>query len=620
MIDSLLTELQLTKDPIAKGSLYLKVGSAIQRWNLNKYESYIDSALALKTFSILDSNKIKIDYQRANLFKKQNKYLESETLFKSILADSSKHYVSPSLVAQSYFHLGDLAKDRNRMEEAIHYYLESIDIFQREENEDSKAVVNNAIGVCYTEMDQHDYAVKYYEKSLKAFKKSNRHDGVAICNMNIGLSSLALENYNAAKISCEEALKISKQHPIGKNYLGSIYSCLGEVSRYDEKHEKALAHFQKVEEVWFNNAAPSQTIHNKYNIAQTLIELKQYDKAKKLISQGIRFFRANELESGKYLKNLYECKFKVHRLVSEHRQAYEALDSLQKYNRLSHNEELEKHAMDLVAKYEANSIERENEFLAKEALLNDEKIKSIKFRNIILSVGLIPISMLIFWLYKLLKKSKIQNKITQQALSEREILLKEIHHRVKNNLQLIGSLLGLQSEHVQDKHALDALLEGQDRVQSMALIHQNLYQEEHLMGVDVKAYFIKLMQSLFDSYNVQENEIELSINIQDLILDIDSIIPIGLVVNELISNCLKHAFPKKKGHIILSLYEIESQLHLTVKDNGIGIREQNIENFNESFGLRLVNVFKDQLKAELMVNGHQGTEVKMIIKKYKKAT
>ena len=148
-------------------------------------------------------------------------------------------------------------------------------------------------------------------------------------------------------------------------------------------------------------------------------------------------------------------------------------------------------------------------------------------------------------MYKMFRqKEEIEqkNSIISKALDEKEILLKEIHHRVKNNLHFISALLGLQTDHVSDQVALDALQEGQDRVQSMALIHQDLYQRDDLTSVNVKDYFIKLTEGLFDSYNIHTDDITLQLDIANLDLDVDTVVPIGLIVNELVSNCLKYAF------------------------------------------------------------------------------
>ncbi|MEL6390066.1 MAG: sensor histidine kinase, partial [Bacteroidota bacterium] len=216
---------------------------------------------------------------------------------------------------------------------------------------------------------------------------------------------------------------------------------------------------------------------------------------------------------------------------------------------------------------------------------------------------------------------QVKNNIISTALREKEILLKEIHHRVKNNLQFISSLLGLQTEHITDQRALGALEEGQNRVQSMALIHQNLYQEDNLTGVDMHDYFVKLIRGLFDSYNIRPNQVKLDLHIQDINLDVDSVIPIGLIVNELVSNSLKYAFPTgEEGTIGVSLSMKDDKLLVEVSDNGVGISDEAIEGLGESFGHRLINVFMEQLDGDMNISNDAGTTVRLLIRNYKLAS
>ena len=259
-------------------------------------------------------------------------------------------------------------------------------------------------------------------------------------------------------------------------------------------------------------------------------------------------------------------------------------------------------------------------------LLNAKnQIAQLKLTNsrrlvIMTGLGLGLLSLFTLILISLNRRIKNQKNTIASALSEKETLLREIHHRVKNNLQFISSLLGLQSDHIQDQTALGALQEGQDRVQSMALIHQNLYQEDNLTGVALDEYFTKLAQGLFDSYNIHNDQIQFKTDIENINLDVDSVIPIGLIVNELITNCLKYAFPGgKKGLITIELKVINQLLHLIISDNGIGMTSQQIANLGTSFGYKLVEAFTRQLNAELSIDHSSGTSVNIIIRDFKKA-
>lgn len=149
--------------------------------------------------------------------------------------------------------------------------------------------------------------------------------------------------------------------------------------------------------------------------------------------------------------------------------------------------------------------------------------------------------------------------------------MKEIHHRVKNNLQIISSLLDLQSLTIQDAQASEAVKESRNRVHSMALIHQNLYNEGNIKGIQIENYINHLAENLFQSYNIQPGKVKLKTDIEQIDLDVDTVIPIGLILNELLSNSLKYAFTNKEAGIILvKLKQLNGSLLLEVKDNGAG--------------------------------------------------
>ena len=216
------------------------------------------------------------------------------------------------------------------------------------------------------------------------------------------------------------------------------------------------------------------------------------------------------------------------------------------------------------------------------------------------------------------KELRSKNKIINEAMLEKDTLLREIHHRVKNNLQIVSSILSLQGRYSNDPKIESAIREGKDRVKSMSLIHQNLYQKDNLTGVDVQDYFTKLFRSLFTSYNIEPEKIKLTLDIAPLNLDVDTIVPIGLVVNELVSNALKHAFPEgRQGVINVRLKEANDHIILTVQDDGIGLNSDELED-SDSMGYTLIDTFKNKLNAEVEIDGNSGTKITLQIKKYKK--
>jgi PAS domain S-box-containing protein len=196
----------------------------------------------------------------------------------------------------------------------------------------------------------------------------------------------------------------------------------------------------------------------------------------------------------------------------------------------------------------------------------------------------------------------------QEALEQKEMLLKEIHHRVKNNLMIISSLLSIQSRFIKDKEALGIFKESQNRAKSMALIHERLYKSTDLKRIDMGDYIRTLANDLFHTYITNNQKIEIKLDVEDIMVDINTSIPLGLIINEIITNALKHAFPDDmSGTILISFNRLGDKLKLEVSDDGIGFPKDLDYKNTSSMGLQLVNSLSDQIDAELNVIMEKGT-------------
>ena len=199
------------------------------------------------------------------------------------------------------------------------------------------------------------------------------------------------------------------------------------------------------------------------------------------------------------------------------------------------------------------------------------------------------------------------------SLREKEVLLKEIHHRVKNNLQVISSLLNLQSGYVKDSETKEMFEESQNRIRSMALVHETLYQSEDLSSVDFRDYVDQLTAQLLGTHGVDSNLVKMKSNVRNAYLDLDKAIPCGLIINELVSNCLKHAFPDAKGgEINIDLHRnVDNRYALTVSDNGVGLpKELDFKN-TKTLGLQVVNTLVDQLDGTIELDRSSGTSFRI---------
>jgi two-component sensor histidine kinase len=206
------------------------------------------------------------------------------------------------------------------------------------------------------------------------------------------------------------------------------------------------------------------------------------------------------------------------------------------------------------------------------------------------------------------RNNRKKNKRLRKQNKEKEFLLKEIHHRVKNNLEVVSSLLALQTAQVKDPNVVSAMKESQNRVYSMSIIHQRLYQNDHLSTIGMKDYFFNLGTHILDSFG-EEERIKINYKMAELHLDVDTAVPMGLIVNELLTNSLKYAFPNKQpGEITIDLHKKSAnEIKLLVKDNGIGQTEgEPIK--GTGFGKKLIELLTRQLDGSMEVVYTSGTQ------------
>ena len=218
---------------------------------------------------------------------------------------------------------------------------------------------------------------------------------------------------------------------------------------------------------------------------------------------------------------------------------------------------------------------------------------------------------------------KVSNDVThrkqaeerlQRDLQEKEILLKEIHHRVKNNLQIINSLLNLQASRTDDARTLQILEQSSQRVRSMALVHEKLYQSASFSAIDFKVYIESLVMELFQAY-APGNRIQIEFKSQPVTLGLDQAIPCGLIVNELVTNALKHGFPNdRRGTIQIEMRASKQINEIVIRDDGIGMPEDMISQDLDSLGLKLVRILGSQLHAETTWQFKGGTSFQMKFK------
>lgn len=526
----------------------------------------------------------------------------------------SKHHNDSLNIAKSAHYIGTISMFLGNNVFSQQHLLKAVSIYEKLGTAKQKARINNTLAGFYLNINQFKKGKEKYLVALRQFKILNDSTGMASVNANLGMVYIELGEFDKAEKHLLKQKELNKVFPTLRemgfhhDFLGILRQKQGRLNEAYKEHLKAL----KIRE---NLSSTYNLCESKLNMGKILIKLKKYPEAIKQLKDVFKFDEHESLNQQQ----------KAYQLLAE---AYEksgnyptALKEFKAYKKMS-DSIFSKDSMEIIAEkeaqYEQQKKDAEIALLSKEKELSEvrlARLRAIQIGSLLGFVFFLIIALLLFWLYK---KLQTKNKIITKTLEERGLLLHETHHRVKNNLQMISSLLNLQSKYVEDKKAFEVLQNGRNRVESMAILHKNLYTGDKLDMITLQVYFKDLVSSVLNSCSKVENEINVTINANAIFMNIEQVVPIGLIANELITNSLKHAFSKKaiqKPEISIVMTQTKSEYILTIKDNGIGIKNNFLQEKSESFGHRLINSLTKKLKATTQINVKNGTSVTITIPK-----
>jgi len=481
-------------------------------------------------------------------------------------------------------------------------------------------------------------AIRYLERALStstnAFITLQIYINLSDILVNTG-NWIAAEDYIMRSIDLSEKEGYKMRNGAPGLFLARLLVHQGRDQEAEIELQKCLSFF-KSRKLWKSHASTLRLMlkiplkNKEYAIAKALFDSNESfiekapteQKIKILLLRNHIFEHENNFQKivnqGKEIEPLFE-NWNIAFLKKNHATwMYKAYSKLGKFEQaFSYLSQKEQLADSLYRSGQIETVNKmEAEFNRKE---KNKEIDNLAFRNKIQrnslwggGLALLVISIFSFVLYRLWKKVSSQRSQLALALNQKDTLLREIHHRVKNNLQLVSSLLSLQGSKISDDTALEAIKAGKSRVQSMALIHQDLYNKENLTDVNVKQYLDKLGDELQNSFSVDPEKIAMVKNIENLDIDVDTLLPLGLIMNELITNSLKYAFPgDRKGTINLDLKKHNNSIVFSIADDGIGFNPENKR--AGSFGGTLVNALVGQLEANMESNSSNGTKIQINI-------
>ena len=490
------------------------------------------------------------------------KYHKAEAYYAS--AEMNKEY------ANTLKKLGNSFRSAGMWDKALESYFGALGIHL--ENQDSSAMADSYLGIgnVYAEYEQWDSASQYYQKSIVIHTALENLPRLASLHTNLGNLALEQDSLDVALDQYAKALKF--QQSLNQPYkLALLKNNLG--NAYYEKGIKIKdkAYLEKA------NLLLSEALHESVRLETEQLEIYIRGSLYK-----------NSLAMGDSILALrYHLRF----------------DTLQ-----------EKQFQEQKLKIKDLEIEQAH-------ILSTQQAQQINFqksqRNALIGLALLLVLLLggAAWSYQ--QKQRDNKKLAEQKTEivqreqEKSLLLRELHHRVKNNLQLVSSLLNLQSYQLKDAEAAHAVKEGQGRVEAMAIIHRDLYLTEKLTEVNIKGYLEKLVGNVSQAFG--NDNVQLTQHIEDLEVDVEKAIPLALIVNELITNVFKHAF-NQHPNPVLSLTaqkRANGDLLLEIADNGPGMDPDTLQ--QDSFGMEMIRSLVKQLKAKLSIINENGCKTQVIL-------
>ena len=489
-----------------------------------------------------------------------------------------------------------------------------------------------------------------FEKALKLINKNDPPYIIARMTLDkalyYGLYGLDSEKKIAIKY-LQESLKFYKSNY--KDYPAEYYMANAELQYHytNTLQDSANYYFHQIKLILDYYKKPTVHIWYYSSLGANLIADKKFEEAKTNIQKAITIMELYDMQSDSYsycLERLadidieqnkydnaianYHKAYEVYNKNGDHYGAINALknigDSYQKKgdlaNALEFKDQYYNESLTAEKKLNNRSL-RESELKVAVLTRDKELIQKSNLQIIyliVLGIGAIVL-LLVYRNVRLKQKNnkklafinlQLENKnhLLDKRNEDNELLLKEIHHRVKNNLEVVSGLLALQSSQIDDQSTKDAMQESQNRVNSIGIVHQKLYQGVNLGAVEMKDYLLNLSESILDSFGAT-GKINLELAMEHLDLDIDTAVPLGLIINELITNTVKYAFPNdQNGTLTIKLEkQIEkNMLHLVVSDNGVG-KSGNIQ--GTGFGGQLISLLTNQLNGTMTEENHDGTTV-----------
>ncbi|QEE50815.1 hypothetical protein FUA48_14880 [Flavobacterium alkalisoli] len=523
-------------------------------------------------------------------------------------------------------------------EEGIKYGLLALKTAEEQGDRSMQlCTINNRLGLTFDSLNENDKALKYFEDALVLAKENNDANAVYFVTNNIA-SILVLKNKVKEALKLEEdALRNYKATDIGA--IVGLNSSIFYTYMYSKEFDKAKKYLDKIMELKVKHDFAEEEIFRINHLASNYyFSVKDFNKTAQLVEENR--FLAKKMNVVPSWRIYYIWKYRVDSARGNYKNALIAHQEYKRFDDSISSVNKSEQIAQLQVQYETEKkdqdikLKQQNiELLTQESDLQKSRAEDARILRNLTFIGIIVLLIILGLLYRNYRnKQKANSKLEEQQivindknhalehlLNEKEWLLKEIHHRVKNNLQIVMSLLNTQSAYLKDKSALTAIRDSQHRVHSMSLIHQKLYQSEDMTSIPMPAYITDLTEYLKDSFDTSNIHFDLTIEHVDF--DVSIAVPLGLILNEAITNSIKYGFPEKEeGVISIKLIQnTEDTFMLYIRDNGVGLPDDYAIKKENSLGLNLIKGLTEDLDGSLNLYNDNGVviEITFINKTFK---
>ncbi len=538
------------------------------------------------------------------LYRKLSDFKTSLKNFDEALEIAKKYNNTVSL-ANIYMNKANTLNECAQYDEAINLHLESIRIKEKLKDERGLAQSYNNLAAVYNSTGKYSEALHYFKltKTINEKPGINNKTSMALAYSNLASGFSKLQQYDSVEYYYNKSLLLFKETG-EKPGLALVYNNMGQYYTDVKQYTKALGYLQQALAIRKGSNLVYDEASTRNSIGVVLGKMNRIKESEDYLLQSMALVRN---DGSKLQQDIYKSLAAHYKQVGNFEKASEYQG---KYISIKDTLLTETEAINMVkaqADYEIEKKEIQLTLADKEKQLKSLELSNSNKTIVLLGAGFVSLVLLLGWVFFSFTQKRKMAMALAVKNDQIETLIRELHHRVKNNLQVVSGLLSLQSSRMDDDKAREAMDEGRTRVDAMAMIHQKLYMNKDLTGVDIKDYLENLTHSLANSFGYSSQHIVTHVDLQKSAMDIDMAIPIGLIVNELVTNAFKHAFSttlQPKINVTLS-GKHGGEMQLSITDNGKGITKS--ADISKSFGMKLVNTLVAQLNGTMQQVQHNGT-------------